>query len=227
MASKKVRGLVSEYLGSFTLGVAVIGSGLMAQSLTDDRALMLVINVIGTVFGLAIAISIFSQTGPGHFNPIVSLWAFSRSKITFAETLQLILFQILGFITSVSVINFSFGGDSFQESTQARAGTGQLIGEVIASAGLIFVLNAVNRSDVRGGPQVWVPIWIGAAMFFTPSTSFANPALTLARSLTNSFTGISPDSVIGFVLAQLVGLLVGGLLVMYIYQMKFKKPKVS
>jgi glycerol uptake facilitator-like aquaporin len=188
---------------------------------------MLVINVIGTVFGLAIAISIFSQTGPGHFNPIVSLWAFSRGKISFAETLQLILFQILGFITSVSVINFSFGGDSFQESTQARAGTGQLIGEVIASAGLIFVLNAVNRSDVRGGPQVWVPIWIGAAMFFTPSTSFANPALTLARSLTNSFTGISPDSVIGFVLAQLVGLLVGGLLVMYIYQMKFKKPKVS
>jgi glycerol uptake facilitator-like aquaporin len=227
MASKKVRGLASEFLGSFTLGVAVIGSGLMAQSMTDDRALMLVINVIGTVFGLAIAISIFSQIGAGHFNPIVSLWAFSRGKITFAETLQLILFQILGFITSVSVINFSFGGDSFQEATQARSGTGQLIGEVIASAGLIFVLNAVNRSDVRGGPQVWLPIWIGAAMFFTPSTSFANPALTLARSLTDSFTGISPDSVIGFVLAQLVGLVVGGLLVMYIYQMKFKKPKVS
>jgi glycerol uptake facilitator-like aquaporin len=227
MASKKVRGLASEFLGSFTLGVAVIGSGLMAQSMTDDRALMLVINVIGTVFGLAIAISIFSQIGAGYFNPIVALWAFSRGKITFAETLQLILFQILGFITSVSVINFSFGGDSFQEATQARSGTGQLIGEVIASAGLIFVLNAVNRSDVRGGPQVWLPIWIGAAMFFTPSTSFANPALTLARSLTDSFTGISPDSVIGFVLAQLVGLVVGGLLVMYIYQMKFKKPKVS
>ena len=227
MASKKVRGLVSEYLGSFTLGVAVIGSGLMAQSMTDDRALMLVINVIGTVFGLAIAISIFSQIGPGHFNPIVSLWTFSRGKITFAETLQLILFQILGFITSVSVINFSFGGDSFQEATQSRSGVGQLIGEIIASAGLIFVLNAVNRSDVRGGPQVWLPIWIGAAMFFTPSTSFANPALTLARSFTNSFTGISPDSVIGFVLAQLLGLILGGLLVMYIYQMRLKKPKVS
>ncbi len=227
MASKHVRGLASEFLGSFTLGVAVIGSGLMAQSMTDDRALMLVINVIGTVFGLALAISIFSQIGAGHFNPIVSLWAFSRGKVTFAETLQLILFQVIGFITSVSVINFSFGGDSFQQSTQSRGGTGQLIGEVIASAGLIFVLNAVNRSDVRGGPQVWLPIWIGAAMFFTPSTSFANPALTLARSLTDSFTGISPDSVIGFVLAQLVGLVVGGLLVMYIYQMKFKKPKVS
>ena len=227
MASKKVRSLVSEYLGSFTLGVAVIGSGLMAQSLTDDRALMLVINVIGTVFGLAIAISIFSQIGPGHFNPIVSLWTFSRGKITFAETLQLILFQILGFITSVSVINFSFGGDSFQESTQARVGTGQLIGEVIASAGLIFVLNAVNRSDVRGGPQVWLPIWIGAAMFFTPSTSFANPAFTFARSLTDSFTGIAQSSVFGFIVAELIGLVLGGLLVMYVFQMKFKKPKVS
>ena len=125
MASKKFRGLVAEFLGSFTLGVAVIGSGLMAQNMTDDRAIMLVINVIGTVFGLAIAISIFSQIGAAHFNPIVSLWFFSRGKITFAETLQLILFQILGFITSVAIINFSFGGDSFQQATQERAGTSQ------------------------------------------------------------------------------------------------------
>lgn len=227
MASKKVRGLVSEYLGSFTLAVAVIGSGIMAQNLTEDRAVMLLINVIGTLLGLAIAISIFSQIGVAHLNPLVSLWAFSRGKITFAETLQLILLQILGFLTGVGITNFSFGGDSFQQATQERAGNGQLIGEVIASAGLIFVLNAVNRSDVRGGPQVWVPIWIGAAMLFTSSTSFANPALTFARSLTDSFTGISPDSVIGFVLAQLVGLVIGGLLVMYVYQMRFKKPKVS
>ncbi|MFM1986598.1 MAG: hypothetical protein RIS18_815 [Actinomycetota bacterium] len=227
MSSKKVRGLVSEYLGSFTLAIAVIGSGIMAQNLTEDKALMLLLNVIGTVLGLAIAISIFSQIGVAHFNPLVSLWAFSRGKITFAETLQLILLQILGVITGAAVANFSFGGDSFQQATQTRAGTGQLIGEVVASAGLIFVLNAVNRSDVRGGPQVWLPIWIGSAMLFTSSTSFANPALTYARSLTNSFTGISSDSVFGFILAQLIGLVIGGLLVMYVYQMRFKKPKVS
>jgi glycerol uptake facilitator-like aquaporin len=199
----------------------------MAQNLTDDRAVMLLINAIGTMLGLALAISIFSQIGVAHFNPLVSLWAFSRGKLTFAETIQLILFQIIGFVAGVGITNFSFGGDSFQQATQVRSGTGQLIGEVIASAGLIFVLTAVNRSDVRGGPQVWVPIWIGAAMLFTSSTSFANPALTFARSLTNSFTGISPESVIGFVLVQLVGLVIGGLLVMYVYQMKFKKPKVS
>jgi glycerol uptake facilitator-like aquaporin len=227
MASKKARALVSEFLGSATLAMAVIGSGIMAQNLTEDRAVMLLINAIGTMLGLALAISIFSQIGVAHFNPLVSLWAFSRGKITFAETIQLILFQILGFVTGVGITNFSFGGDSFQQATQVRSGTGQLIGEVIASAGLIFVLTAVNRSDVRGGPQVWVPIWIGAAMLFTSSTSFANPALTFARSLTNSFTGISPDSVIGFVLVQLIGLVIGGLLVMYVYQMKFKKPKVS
>jgi len=227
MASKKARALVSEFLGSTTLAMAVIGSGIMAQNLTEDRAVMLLINAIGTMLGLALAISIFSQIGVAHFNPLVSLWAFSRGKITFAETIQLILFQILGFVTGVGITNFSFGGDSFQQATQVRSGTGQLIGEVIASAGLIFVLTAVNRSDVRGGPQVWVPIWIGAAMLFTSSTSFANPALTFARSLTNSFTGISPDSVIGFVLVQLIGLVIGGLLVMYVYQMKFKKPKVS
>ena len=227
MASKKARALVSEFLGSVTLAMAVIGSGIMAQNLTEDRAVMLLINAIGTMLGLALAISIFSQIGVAHFNPLVSLWAFSRSKLTFAETIQLILFQIIGFVAGVGITNFSFGGDSFQQATQVRSGTGQLIGEVIASAGLIFVLTAVNRSDVRGGPQVWVPIWIGAAMLFTSSTSFANPALTFARSLTNSFTGISPESVIGFVLVQLVGLVIGGLLVMYVYQMKFKKPKVS
>lgn len=227
MASKKARALVSEFLGSVTLAMAVIGSGIMAQNLTDDRAVMLLINAIGTMLGLALAISIFSQIGVAHFNPLVSLWAFSRGKLTFAETIQLILFQIIGFVAGVGITNFSFGGDSFQQATQVRSGTGQLIGEVIASAGLIFVLTAVNRSDVRGGPQVWVSIWIGAAMLFTSSTSFANPALTFARSLTNSFTGISPESVIGFVLVQLVGLVIGGLLVMYVYQMKFKKPKVS
>ena len=227
MSSRKVRALVSELLGSFTIAAAVIGSGIMAQNLSDDRAIMLIINAIGTVFGLAIAIAIFSQVGLAHFNPIVTLWTFSRGKQTLVESLQLIVFQVLGFVTGVGVTNYTFGGDSFQQATQVRAGTGQLIAEVIASAGLIFVLTAVTRSDVRGGPQVWVPIWIGGAMLFTSSTSFANPALTFARSLTDSFTGIASSSVLGFIIAQLVGLVIGGLLVMYVFQMKFKKPKVS
>jgi len=227
MSSRKVRALVSELLGSFTIAGAVIGSGIMAQNLSDDRAIMLIINAIGTVFGLAIAIAIFSQVGLAHFNPIVTLWTFSRGKQTLVESLQLIVFQVLGFVMGVAVTNFAFGGDSFQQATQVRAGTGQFIGEVIASAGLIFVLTAVTRSDVRGGPQVWVPIWIGGAMLFTSSTSFANPALTFARSLTDSFTGIASSSVLGFIIAQLVGLVIGGLLVMYVFQMKFKKPKVS
>jgi len=227
MSSRKVRALVSELLGSFTIAAAVIGSGIMAQNLSDDRAIMLLINAIGTVFGLAIAIAIFSQVGLAHFNPIVTLWTFSRGKQSLVESLQLIVFQVLGFVIGVAVTNFAFGGDSFQQATRVRAGTGQFIGEVIASAGLIFVLTAVTRSDVRGGPQVWVPIWIGGAMLFSSSTSFANPALTFARSLTDSFTGIASSSVLGFIIAQLVGLVIGGLLVMYVFQMKFKKPKVS
>ena len=227
MSSKKVRALISELLGSFTIAAAVVGSGIMAQNMTDDRAVMLIINTIGTVFGLAIAIAIFSQVGLAHFNPIVTLWTFSRGKQTLVESLQLIVFQVLGFVIGVGVTNYTFGGDSFQQATQVRAGTGQLIAEVIASAGLIFVLTAVTRSDLRGGPQVWVPIWIGGAILFTSSTSFANPALTFARSLTDSFTGIASSSVLGFIIAQLVGLVIGGLLVMYVFQMKFKKPKVS
>jgi glycerol uptake facilitator-like aquaporin len=227
MSSRKVRALISELIGSFTIAAAVVGSGILAQSMTDDRAVMLIINTIGTVFGLAIAIAIFSQVGVAHFNPIVTLWTFSRGKQTLVESIQLIIFQVLGFILGVTVTNYSFGGDSFQQATQVRAGTGQFIGEVIATAGLIFVLTAVNRSDVRGGPQVWVPIWIGAAMLFTSSTSFANPAFTFARSLTDSFAGIAQNSVFGFMVAELVGLVVGGLLVMYVFQMKFKKPRVS
>jgi glycerol uptake facilitator-like aquaporin len=227
MSSKKVRVLISELLGSFTIAAAVVGSGIMAQNMTDDRAVMLIINTIGTVFGLAIAISIFSQVGLAHFNPIVTLWSFSRGKLTLVESLQFIIFQVLGFVTGVAVTNYTFGGDSFQQSVQVRAGTGQLIGEVIASAGLIFVLTAVTRSDVRGGPQVWVPIWLGGAMLFTSSGSFANPAFTYARSLSDSFAGIASSSVFGFIVAELIGLVIGGLLVMYVFQMKFKKPKVS
>ncbi len=227
MSSKKVRTLVSEFLGSFTIASAVVGSGIMAQNMTNDRAVMLLINTVGTVFGLAIAISIFSQVGLAHFNPIVTLWTFSRGKQTLVESLQLIVFQVLGFVAGVAVTNYTFGGDSFQQATQVRAGTGQLIAEVIASAGLIFVLTAVTRSDLRGGPQVWVPIWLGVAMLFTSSGAFANPAFTFARSLTDSFTGIASSSVFGFIIAEFVGLVIGGLLVMYVFQMKFKKPKVS
>lgn len=227
MSSKKVRALVSELLGSFTIASAVIGSGIMAQNMTDDKAIMLIINTIGTVFGLSIAIAIFSQVGPAHFNPIVTLWTFSRGKQTLVESIQLIVFQVLGFVTGVAVINYTFGGDSFQQATQVRAGTGQLIAEVIASAGLIFVLTAVTRSDLRGGPQVWVPIWLGVAMLFTSSGAFANPAFTFARSLTDSFTGIASSSVLGFIISEFVGLVIGGLLVMYVFQMKFKKPKLS
>lgn len=227
MSSRKVRALVSELLGSFTIASAVIGSGIMAQNMTDDKAVMLVINTIGTVFGLAIAISIFSQVGLAHFNPIVTLWTYSRGKQTLVESLQLIVFQVLGFVIGVAITNYTFGGDSFQQAAQVRSGTGQLIGEVIASAGLIFVLTAVTRSDLRGGPQVWVPIWLGGAMLFTSSSSFANPAFTYARSLTDSFAGIASSSVFGFIVAELIGLVIGGLLVMYVFQMKFKKPKVS
>lgn len=227
MSSKKVRTLVSEFLGSFTIASSIVGSGIMAQNMTDDRAVMLLINTVGTVFGLAIAISIFSQVGLAHFNPIVTLWTFSRGKQTLVESLQLIVFQVLGFVAGVAVTNYTFGGDSFQQATQVRAGTGQLIAEVIASAGLIFVLTAVTRSDLRGGPQVWVPIWLGVAMLFTSSGAFANPAFTFARSLTDSFTGIASSSVFGFIIAEFVGLVIGGLLVMYVFQMKFKKPKLS
>jgi arsenate reductase len=227
MSSKKFRTLVSEFLGSFTIASSIVGSGIMAQNMTDDRAVMLLINTVGTVFGLAIAISIFSQVGLAHFNPIVTLWTFSRGKQTLVESLQLIVFQVLGFVAGVAVTNYTFGGDSFQQATQVRAGTGQLIAEVIASAGLIFVLTAVTRSDLRGGPQVWVPIWLGVAMLFTSSGAFANPAFTFARSLTDSFTGIASSSVFGFIIAEFVGLVIGGLLVMYVFQMKFKKPKLS
>ena len=105
MASRKARALVSEFIGSFTIASAVVGSGIMAQNMTDDRAVMLLINDIGTVFGLAIAIAILSQIGVAHFNPIVTLWTFSRGKQTFVESIQLIVFQILGFVAGALITN--------------------------------------------------------------------------------------------------------------------------
>jgi len=224
MKKKQIRALVSDFLGSLLLAMAVIGSGIMAESLTNDLAIIMFINVFSIILALAVLIATFSQIGVAHFNPIVTLWFLSRKKVSVIEAFELIVVQILGFIAGVATINFSFGRDFFEKATQPRQSNGIFVAEIIASAGLIFVLTAVTRSDIRGGAQVWVPVWFGSVIFFTSSTAFANPALSLARTFTDSTTGITFSHLGTYILAQFIGLIIGGLISMYLFQMKFKKP---
>ena len=140
MSSRKIRALVSELLGSFTIAAAVVGSGILAQNMTDDKAVMLIINTIGTVFGLAIAISIFSQVGLAHFNPIVTLVFWIQKKISATLALGYFAFQLLGGALGAILANLMFDHPAILASSNIRSGTGIFLGEIVASFGLVFLI---------------------------------------------------------------------------------------
>lgn len=191
------------------LVAAVVGSGIMAVALTDDVGLQLLINAVSTVAALGVLIWILGPISGAHFNPAVTSVAVVRREITPAEAGLYITSQILGAVLGVALANAMFSLPAWQAATNERTGAGLLLGEVVATAGLLLVIGTLTRTG-RGhlGPLL-VPAWIGSAYFFTASTSFANPAVTVGRALTDTFTGIAPASVAPFVGAQLVGAALG------------------
>lgn len=209
MSHTPLQRLVAEALGTALLVATVVGSGIMATDLTEDVGLQLLVNAVATVFGLGVLIACLGPVSGAHFNPAVSLVAALRKEIRPAEAGTYVLAQCLGGLAGTGLANAMFELPVWHASQHERGGTGQWLGEVVATAGLLFVIGAVTRTR-RGhlGP-VLVASWIGAAYFFTSSTSFANPAVALARSASDTFSGIAPASVPGFVLAQLVGAAVG------------------
>ncbi len=202
----------AETLGTGLLVTAVIGSGIMATSLTDDLALALLINALSTVAALGVLIWTLGPVSGAHFNPAVTLVAAVRREVPPTEAVGYIAAQLVGATLGVALANVMFDLPAWRLSTTERDGPGLLLGEVVATAGLIWVIGALTRTK-RGhlGP-VLVPAWIGAAYFLTSSTSFANPAVTWGRMFTDTFTGIAPASAAPFVLAQLVGAAVGAVL---------------
>ena len=196
------RRLLAELLGSLLLAAAVIGSGIMAERLSSGNdAVALLANTGATVAALATLIALLAPISGAHFNPAVSIAMTIKRQLPWRELPSYVAAQIVGCCLGAVIAHAMFELPLLQFSTHPRSGTAQWLSEFVATAGLLLVIFGSEGKDAA-----WrVAAWIGAAYWFTASTSFANPAITLARSLTDTFSGIRPSDVPGFVLAQLVG----------------------
>jgi glycerol uptake facilitator-like aquaporin len=201
--------VAAEYLGTMILVAAVVGSGIMATTLTDDVGVQLLMNMLATVLVLGLLIWTLGPISGAHFNPAVTGVAMVRREMRGREGAAYIPGQVAGAISGAILANLMFDLPAVQVSTTVRTGGNLLLGEVVATAGLLWIIGALTRTgNGRLGP-VLVPAWIGAAYFFTSSTSFANPAVTIGRAFTDTFAGIAPSSVLPFIAAQLVGAAIG------------------
>jgi glycerol uptake facilitator-like aquaporin len=201
--------LFSEFVGTATLVTTVVGSGIMATNLSADLGIDLLINTIATVFILYILITLLAPISGAHFNPLVSGIAYFRKELSAGNTIYFFVAQILGGSLGAILANLMFEHPAIEPSQHVRNGSYLLLGEVIASAGLIFIIFLAIKQGIDSKIPRLVAAWIGAAYFFTSSTSFANPAVTIARGLTDSFSGIKFSSVPGFIGAQIVGAILG------------------
>ena len=197
------RALLAEGLGSLLLAATVVGSGIMAERLAGGNlAVALLANTAATVAVLATLISLLSPLSGAHFNPAVSFVEALRAKLSWSDSAAYSLVQILGCCAGALLAHAMFESPLWQLSVHVRTGPPQWLAEFVATFGLLMVVLGHRRSE--DAPWM-VAAWIGAAYWFTASTSFANPAITIARSLTNTFSGIRPVDVPAFILAQFVG----------------------
>jgi glycerol uptake facilitator-like aquaporin len=203
----------AEFLGTGILVTVVVGSGAMAQNLSQDIGLQLLINTVATILALGLLIELIGPLSGAHFNPLVSIIRFALRKLSLLDAFAYIMAQFFGGIAGVMLANVMFSHPAISMSHHARSGFHIWLGEVVATAGLIFVIFQAIAQEKSKFIPILVPAWIGAAYFFTSSTSFANPAVTLSRSLTNTFSGIKPSSVAGFFVAQIIGAVIGYFLV--------------
>ena len=199
----------AEFLGTAFLVAIVVGSGIMATNLSQDVGVQLLINTISTVFGLYVLITILAPISGAHFNPVVTMVDLIEGKSSTVQCIQYSLAQVLGAITGAMLANAMFSYPLLEASTKIRSGGNLYIGEIVATAGLILVINLlVNQKNLVVIPAA-VASWIGSAYFFTSSTSFANPAVTIGRTFSDSFAGIAPECAPKFIAAQVLGALIG------------------
>ena len=199
---KLQRKLFAELLGTALLLAIVIGSGIMAERLAGGNvAIALLANTGATVGGLYILIEVFGPISGAHFNPAVSAVMAWRGQLTLAELIAYMVVQLSGAMLGAWLAHAMFDMSIFQFSTKVRTGTGQWLAEIVATAGLLLVILRAPAARVSS----MVAAYIGAAYWFTASTSFANPAAAFGRMFSDSFAGIAPGSAPGFVIAQLAG----------------------
>ncbi|WP_406277378.1 aquaporin [Streptomyces sp. NBC_00191] len=212
----------AELVGTAALVAVVVGSGIQATELTQDVGLQLLANSLATVFGLGVLIALLGPVSGAHFNPAVTLaewWTARRGGpgVTAREAVVYVPAQIAGAIAGAVLADAMFAEPLVKWSTHDRSAGHLLLGEVVATAGLILLIFGLARTDRLRFAPVAVASYIGAAYWFTSSTSFANPAVTIGRAFTDTFAGIAPASVPGFIGAQLAGTVVGLALVALIF----------
>jgi glycerol uptake facilitator-like aquaporin len=199
-----MKAYLSEYLGTTFLLMIVVGSGIMGQSLSDNDSITLLANTIATGAGLIVLIWMFGKISGAHFNPAVSVVMFANGELSSRNFILYGLLQVSGAISGTLLANYMFGLDAFQVSANSRSGLNLYISEVVATFGLLLVILRVRtvRSELVAPA---VGLYITSAYWFTSSTSFANPAVTIGRMFTDTFTGIDPGNVLFFITAQFIG----------------------
>jgi arsenate reductase len=217
------RPILAEFTGTALLVTAVVGSGVMAATLSpNDVGLQLLENSVATALALSALILIFGPVSGAHFNPMVSVadWFLgrrTRSGLTATQLAGYVVAQTAGAIAGSILANLMFALPAVEWSSKHRAAGHLWLGEVVATTGLILLVFALAQSGRAAVAPAAVGAYIGAAYWFTSSTSFANPAVTIGRAFTDTFAGIAPSSVPGFVLAQFGGLLIGVALLLALY----------
>lgn len=221
MSTALLRRLGAETLGSALLAAIVVGSGIAAQRLSpSDTGLQLLENALATALGLPVLILVFAPVSGAHFNPVVSLVDSALGLRSWRETALYIPARIIGCIAGAVLADLMFGVPAVSWSTTERLTPSHFLAEVVATAGLILVIFALARTQRAALTPVAVGAYIGAAYFFTSSTSFANPAITIGRMFSDTFAGIAPGSAPGFIAAQVVGARVGYLLVRWLFPVR-------
>ncbi|NLS07902.1 aquaporin family protein [Rhizobium sp. P32RR-XVIII] len=210
------RRLVAEALGTAILVATVVGSGIMADRLTDDVALALLGNTIPTGAILFVLISILGPISGAHFNPVVTMVFMARRELEASSVIPYVLAQIAGGVFGTMVAHAMFDLPILQVSETVRTGSAQWIAEVVATFGLLLTILGGLRFRVDAIPML-VGLYITAAYWFTASTSFANPAVAIARSLTDTFSGIRPMDLPGFIVAQILGALIAAALAGWLF----------
>ena len=217
MTTALARRITAEFLGTLFLLAAVVGSGIMGDRLSSGNvAIALLANSIATGAALTALILAFGPISGAHFNPVVTFADAWQGETVWRDVPPYIAAQIAGAIAGVAIAHLMFGETLFRAATHARSGSAQLLSEFIATFGLLAVIWGCSRPRPSGVPYA-VGAYIAAAYWFTSSTSFANPAVTLARAMTNTFAGIRPSDVPGFILSQIAGAFAASLLFRWLH----------
>ena len=199
---------LAEFLGSTILLMTIVGAGIMADNVSDDDGISMFITGTSIAFSLALIIKIFGPISGGHFNPLVTFYFYFRKEVKVNTANIMVISQLSGALVGTVLANLMFDLPAISISKLDRLGPGIFIAELVATIGLFIVLQLIN-SNKNLNPALIIPIYIGPAIFYTSSTAFVNPSITLTRTLSDTFTGISPASVPLFLLAQLLGAIIG------------------